>query len=104
MIDINGVKFAKNNSDFIDSLFSKKTCYGFYKKLKNKIIFQDHQKVAFLALVKNKNGVFLVNCSKKGSGYFYQYSMSDNYRKLLGVPKSFSQERYFIDKLGVELL
>jgi hypothetical protein len=63
MIDINGVKFAKNNSDFIDSLFSKKTCYGFYKKLKNKIIFQDHQKVAFLALVKNKNGVFLVNCS-----------------------------------------
>lgn len=32
MIIINGRKFAKNESEFKNSLFSDKTCSGYYKK------------------------------------------------------------------------
>jgi len=39
MIVYNGLKFAESEKEFTDSLFSKKTCSGYAKRFKRKIMF-----------------------------------------------------------------
>ena len=96
MITINGTKWASNDSEFVDTLFDTKgTAEGFYKRLKNKIIF---------ALVKNNHGSFLVNCAKENKGYFYQYGLGSIYEKMLGVPSGCSDSVDYVNKLSSELI
>ncbi len=47
MIEINGKQFAKNDNEWINTLFDAKrgeTAFGFYKRLKRQIKLFDHQK------------------------------------------------------------
>ena len=45
MIIVNGHKFAENEKEFQDSLFTEKTCYGYAKIRKRSIDFYDMRKV-----------------------------------------------------------
>ena len=88
MIEINGNRFAKNDSEFTESLFNPpKTCFGFYKrKGKNVIIFCDIQKKPFAALVKQGTNSFLVNCREvTGGQIFYQFALGENYESIFGL-------------------
>ena len=105
MITINGTKWASNDSEFVDTLFDTKgTAEGFYKRLKNKIIFSDMQNKVIFALVKNNHGSFLVNCAKENKGYFYQYGLGSIYEKMLGVPSGCSDSVDYVNKLSSELI
>ena len=44
MIIVNGHKFAENEKEFQDSLFTEKTCYGYAKIRKRSIDFYDMRK------------------------------------------------------------
>jgi len=100
MIEINGNKFAKNDSEFTDTLFTGgSTAYGYYKALKNKIIFMDHQRKPFAALVKNPHGSFLVNCSKPDNRYFYQFSLSSTNEGVFGVPSGYADSIEYTNNL-----
>lgn len=79
MIMLNGVKFAKNNKEFVNSLFEKDgTCSGFYKVNKCSISLYDQK--------RNKIGVIcnmvVGKASKIDNGkYWYSYSKPE----MLGV-------------------
>ena len=101
MIEINGTKFAKNDREFTDTLFnSSGTAYGFYKQLKGRTIFMDHQRKPFAALVKNKNGTFLVNCAKINDKYFYQYDLGDMYAPIFGLPDGYAASLEYVSNLA----
>ena len=56
MIILNNKRFAKNNAEFIDSLFNNgPTCTGFYKVNKQSITIQDQQRQKIGVI--NKHGV-----------------------------------------------
>ena len=73
MITLNGVKLAKNDTEFIDSLFDKGgTCAGYYKVTKRNIEILDHQKNKVGRLAMNKwNELILLKASKHDNGYWY---------------------------------
>lgn len=94
MITINGVKFAKNESEFIDSLFSEKTCYGTYKTYKNRIMLYDAQGNLFAAVVRNNhNFLGIVNAGIHNNKPFYQYGLSSQYEKLFKLEKYSDNEK-----------
>ncbi len=97
----NGTKFAKNDREFIETLFSKgMTASGYYKQTKNKIIFSDMRKQVIVALVLNKNGSFLVNCTRLNNKLFYQYGLSSFNEKLFGVPAGYMDSEQYIQALA----
>ena len=74
MITLNGTKFARNNSEFVDSLFDKGgTCSGYYKVNKCSVSILDHN--------KNKVGVIANNvlgkATKVDGKYWYSYGEID---------------------------
>ena len=90
MLIINNIKFAKNESELVDSLFAEKTAYGYYKTNKNKsvIYLMNKDKKVFAAVVSNPSGYLAIgNCQKLDKGYFYGYGLSSDYEKLLGIEK-----------------
>lgn len=92
MLTINGVSFAKNDSEFTSSLFEKGgTCYGYYKKLKNRIHLMDMQHNIFAAVICTPNFQGIVNARKIDNKVFYQYAASEQTDSLLGVPKQYSK-------------
>ena len=69
MIILNSVKFAENENEIIDSLFSDSgTCSGYAKRLKHKIKLFDLQENLIGAI--NQWGV-LVKVTKVEKGYWY---------------------------------
>ena len=90
MLIINGHKFAKNDRNFVKTLFEKDgTAYGYYKRLKNRIHFMDMQGKIFAALVCNGDFNGFVNAVKHGNRVFYQYDISDTGKKLFGIPDGY---------------
>jgi hypothetical protein len=92
MKTLNGLKFAKNDKEFMASLFDKTgTAYGFYKTLKGRVHLMDMQGEIFAAVVKNENGFCgIVNARKMENGkVFYQYGLSTTSENLLGVPSGY---------------
>lgn len=89
MIIFNGVKFASNEKEFVNSLFdSDGTCYGYYKKLKKGIRLLDHNKNIFAFIVNNGYGErFIVSASNTEKGIRYMYSTTTETDKLLGLDK-----------------
>ena len=86
MITLNGKQFARNDSEFTDSLFtSGGTCAGYYKPNKRSISLLDMQ--------KNKVGVItnrgvLACATKRDNGYWYSYGDID----LIGRYESYMQQ------------
>ena len=72
MITLNNKKLAKNDKEFIDSLFHKDgTCVGYYKPLKNKVKIFNMQKELVGVITKNR---VLAKASKQDNGkYWYSY-------------------------------
>ena len=90
MIIINGHKFAKNDRNFIKTLFEKDgTAYGYYKRKKGVILFQTMKMEIFAALVCNENFCSFVNASEREGKIFYQYDISDTGKKLFGIPEGY---------------
>lgn len=76
MITLNGKKFARNNREFVDSLFSPGgTCVGYYKVQKRAVILEDmhHNRIGAV----NWDGV-LCSATKMPDGrYWYSYRTPD---------------------------
>lgn len=111
MILIGENSFAKNDQEFVSSLFKphKGTCYGYYKrKGKNVILLQNMQKETFAALVKNKTGKFFVNAREmEGGKIFYQHALSKHLENVFYPPKarnSYLAACEFVDSLVEQYL
>jgi hypothetical protein len=56
MLVFNGKKYAKNDAEFVDSLFqSGGTCNGYYKRVKHGVKLYDMQRVLTAFIVDNQN-------------------------------------------------
>jgi hypothetical protein len=101
MLIINGKKYAKNESEFVSSLFDKTgTCSGYYKKSKGKILLSDMQGNIFAAVICNYNFKGIVNARKVESGkVFYQYGASENIQMLLGLPEKYSMRSEYCENI-----
>lgn len=85
MIVLNGKKYAANKKEFSESLFTKQTCSGFYKILKNGIRLSDHQGEAFAFIYDNgRSDRGIVSCRKQGNRYCYMFSTMTMDEKKLG--------------------
>ena len=106
MIEVNGVKFAKTESEFVDSLFNiGGTATGFYKRYKNRIIFSDKDHKPMAALVRNRHGSHFVGCSKTEHGIRYMYSMDSLSERLFGMDEmGYMDQMEFIDGLTEQLI
>lgn len=71
MITLNDKKLARNEEEFINSLFETGgTCVGYYKPNKLSITILDHKKNKVGVI--NKFGV-LCKATKQDKGYWYSY-------------------------------
>ena len=91
MITFNGLKFAKNNSELVDSLFaSGGTCAGLYKRTKNGTKLYMPNGELFAYIVHNpKQGYFAVSAGIRNGKAFYLFSTTgagERYLKLDTVP------------------
>ena len=87
MIILNGNKFASNDNEFTDSLFQQGgTCVGYYKRLKDSVVLQDHNrnKVG----VVNKHGVLCCATKQENGKYWYSFAPV----KLVGEYESYMAE------------
>ena len=90
MLIINGHKFAKNNRNFVQTLFEKDgTAYGYYKRKKGVILFQTMQMEVFAALVCNGDFNGFVNATERNGKVFYQFGISDKGAELFGIPAGY---------------
>lgn len=100
MLKINGLKYAKNDSEFTSTLFDASgTAYGFYKILKNRILLSDMQRKIFAAIICNENFTGIVNAVKIDGKIFYQYAASAMVEKRLGIPEGYSQSKEYAKKI-----
>jgi len=104
MIIINGLKFAKNNNEFVETLFQREgTASGFYKKKKNGILFLDMQNnPIFFLCCNNPSLPFFVTCGTDtiiSSGkkvIRYMHTTIAAHEKMLGLDKlSYRQQFEF---------
>lgn len=107
MIEFNGKKYAKNNDEFIDSLFhAGGTCNGFYKKTKRGIYLYDAQNV-LQAFVRTITEPMVMSCTLRENGKkWYSYTMNKT-EQWLGIRDfnderciSFSDERKAIENIN----
>lgn len=89
MLVFNGMKYAKNDKEFTESLFqSGGTCNGFYKKMRNGIRLLDMQGNIRAFIVNNKyNEQFVVSASQTDNGIRYMFSTTTQDEKWLGIDK-----------------
>ena len=74
MIILNGKKFAKTESEFVDSLFATGgTCVGYYRVNKRHVVLMDHNKVKVGVIVNNVLG----EASKIDGKWWYSYGDID---------------------------
>lgn len=88
MLTINGKKFARNDSEFTETLFERNgTATGFYKKHKGGLLLLDMNKKPFAAVINNRHGeTFFVSVSVQPNGQmFYMYGTSTETDKVLGI-------------------
>ena len=88
--------YAKNNSEFTDSLFtSGGTCNGFYKRVRNGIKLYTMQNKLEAFLVDNSHGErFVVTAHTTEQGDRYSFSTCSTTEKWLGIENMGSQAQY----------
>ena len=88
MIILNGSKFAKNETEFTNSLFEAGgTCVGYYKRNKCSVTLSDHNKNKIGVI--NKYKVLCKATKQESSGkYWYSYGDID----LIGAYSSYSEQ------------
>jgi hypothetical protein len=88
MLTINGQQFAKNDSEFLDSLFtSGSTCVGYYKKTAKGVILMDMHKEVMGYCQDNAQFTGVVSASRdKGSKKIrYMFAADSKLKELLGL-------------------
>lgn len=92
-ITINGKKYAKNNNNFVETLFEKDgTAFGYYKKHKNSVLFYTMQMELFAACIITPKFKGFVNARELNGKEFFQHSYSETVKKILGIPDGFFNE------------
>ena len=97
MIILNGNKFAKNDSEFTDSLFTPGgTCVGYYKANRCSVYLLNMQKERVGVI--NKNGVLGSATKTKEGNWWYSYATIpevgeyDSYMQSVTEPESILRE------------
>ena len=90
MLIINGLKYAKTDKEFTESLFqSDGTCSGFYKfsEAKGQIrLYDQHKKIFSLLICNWKQGIFAVSATINEDGKeYYFYGITDKTKIKLGM-------------------
>jgi hypothetical protein len=86
MLLFNGKKYAKNDAEFTDSLFTEQTCTGYYKKMRNGIKLFNIQNELIAFIVNNTaQGFFVVSASTFENKPYYSYGLSDSTADYLGL-------------------
>ena len=92
MLIFNGKKYAKNNQEFVLSLFDATgTCNGYYKRLKNGVQLFNMQRELTAFIVDRGAERFVVNAIMQNGRAWYMHGSSDHVQKWLGV--DFGTER-----------
>lgn len=87
MLIFNDRKYAKNDTEFVDSLFkSGSTCAGYYQRISNGIRMMTIKKEYFAFLVSNKhNERFIVSMGCRDGKPYYMYGLNSSDAIALGV-------------------
>lgn len=96
MLIFNGKKYAKNDAEFMESLFHRdSTCNGYYKRLKRGIQIFNMQRLLIAFVVSNdKQGHFTVSASIHDGKPVYMYGLNDETKKYLGLDAlTYSEQR-----------
>lgn len=103
MIEFNGRTFAKNDAEFVASLFnSGGTCSGFYKRRKDGIALYDMQNNPRVFLVSNKFGErFSVSMTRNSAGkLFYMHGLSESDALFVGTDTlGYAEEKTLLNAL-----
>jgi hypothetical protein len=91
MLTLFGKTYAKNNSEFVNSLFSKQTCNGFYKQNEKGITLYNIQNelIAFIKAPINGEYAFIVSAYKSENKTRYMFGLSTLTDLYLNVPESY---------------
>lgn len=102
MIIFNGLKFAKNDKEFTESLFvsSGGTCTGFYKRTKNgfKLYNQHKNPIAFIGNMPQFKGIVTMGKREDGKEYYMHGLSSMDSARLMMQGLSYSQENQLIEQ------
>ena len=87
MLIFNGRKFAKNDKEFVASLFDAGgTCQGYYKRVKAGVKLYDHQRALQAFIVDNSHRErFVVSAYKTDKGDRFMFAASSVTEKWLGL-------------------
>lgn len=87
MLLFSGKKYAKNDTEFVDSLFQDGgTCAGYYQRISNGIRLMTIKKEYFAFLVSNKHGErFIVSMGSKDGKPYYMHGLNEQDAIYLGV-------------------
>lgn len=86
MLILAGKKYAKNDAEFVDSLFeSGGTCQGYYKRLKNGVQILDHQKQLRAFIVDRWADQFIVTATMKNGRAWYMNGCTSIDEEWLGI-------------------
>lgn len=86
MLIFNGKKYAKNDREFTDSVFTDQTCVGYYKKQRNGTHIYDMQRQLVAYIVANdKQGYFVVTARTYENKPFYMRGLSSYTAEFLGL-------------------
>lgn len=86
MITINNHKFARNEKEFLESLFTGgETCYGYYRTVKHGVKLMNMQNELFAFIKVNGNSAFAVSASISNGKARYMFSTMSVDDKTLGL-------------------
>ena len=87
MLNFNGLKFAKNEKELVDSLFTAGgTANGLYKRLKRHTLLYKPGGELFACIIHNhKQGYFVVSASEREGKPFFMYALCSDDERYLGL-------------------
>lgn len=90
MLNFNGKKFARNNAEFVSSLFGNDgTCIGFYRQIKSgfQLFNLQNELIAFLSPDRG----LIVSAHKYNGRARYMFSTCTTVEKYLELPESYAE-------------
>ena len=103
MLTFNNKEFAKNDKEFVSSLFSvggKGTCSGFYKKTKRGVYLYNVQNELFAFMKADDKFTGIVTAYKNNDGKtYYMNALASDTEKWLGLENvTINQEKELVEK------
>lgn len=102
MLIFNGKKYAKNDAEFLDSLFDPSgTCNGYYKRLKHGVKLYNMQR-ELTAYIVDRSPLerFIVSAGMHDGKARYMYGLSTAAEQWLGVAENtFARDRSMIENM-----